>query len=279
MLFPEYLGVMEEKINSMLKEEVAKLSIPSNNIKVALTYALQGGKRFRPAIMGFLAKEIDVDEEDFLLLACSLEMIHAYTLVHDDLPAMDNDDIRRGQPSLHKKFNEYTAILTGDALQSEAFYILSSSRLNIPTSLQLQIINIVADRIGSKNLISGQMFDLEFNKTLPANLPNLQKIHLLKTAKFMALPLVLVAMLAYKDAHFIDKLQDYGEKLGVMFQIVDDLQDTKDKGVNIVNFLGKNATFSLLEELNNTSKKQAIGLGLKDMHQVNDFIMGVTNNA
>ncbi|UQY80313.1 Farnesyl diphosphate synthase [Candidatus Hepatincola sp. Av] len=279
MLFPEYLGVMEEKINSMLKEEVAKLSIPSNNIKTALTYALQGGKRFRPAIMGFLAKEIDVDEEDFLLLACSLEMIHAYTLVHDDLPAMDNDDIRRGQPSLHKKFNEYTAILTGDALQSEAFYMLSSSRLNIPTSLQLQVINIVADSIGSKNLISGQMFDLEFNKTLPANLPNLQTIHLLKTAKFMALPLVIVAMLAYKDSHFIARLQDYGEKLGIMFQIADDLQDTKDKGVNIVNFLGKNATFNLLEELNNTSKQQAINLGLKDMHQVNDFIMGVTNNA
>lgn len=279
MLFPEYLGVMEEKINSMLKEEVANLNIPSKNIQAALTYALHGGKRFRPAIMGFLAKELQVDEEDFLLLACSLEMIHAYTLVHDDLPAMDNDDMRRGQPSLHKKFNEYTAILAGDALQSEAFYILSSSRLNIPTSLQLQIINVVADRIGSKNLISGQMFDLEFNKTLPANLPNLQKIHLLKTAKFMALPLVLVAMLAYKDVHFIAKIQDYGEKLGIMFQIADDLQDTKDSGVNIVNFLGKSATFNLLEELNSTSKKQALGLGLNNMHQVNDFIMGVTKNA
>lgn len=279
MLFSEYLGFMEEKINSMLKEEVANLEIPSKNIKDALIYSLQGGKRFRPAIMGFLAEEIQVDEEDFLLLACSLEMIHAYTLVHDDLPAMDNDDERRGQPSLHKKFNEYTAILAGDALQSEAFYILSSSRLNIPTSLQLQIINTIADKIGSKNLISGQMFDLEFNKTLPANLPNLQKIHLLKTAKFIALPLVLIAMLAYKDEHFIAKIQDYGEKLGVMFQIVDDLKDTKDKGVNIVNFLGKSATLNLLEELDTISKQKATSLGLTNMHQINDFIMGVSKNA
>ncbi len=187
----------------------------------AMRYSIfAGGKRLRPflAYLGFkIANGTELDQ--VFKLGAALEMIHTYTLIHDDLPSMDNDDLRRGKPTCHKQFDEATAILAGDALYAHAFYILSQVTNNC------KIIEKIAFMSGSYGIVGGQMADI-LSEGEDIDLNTLEYIHKNKTAVFIANSISLGALLAQPENNFISsKLFDYGLNIGLAFQIIDDILD------------------------------------------------------
>ncbi|MDR2008233.1 MAG: polyprenyl synthetase family protein [Alphaproteobacteria bacterium] len=253
-----------------LFESFFSAGIPSQNLQEAMRYAtIGGGKKFRPYLIYTIAQKLGVKDDTALYVGACIEMLHAYTLIHDDLPCMDDDDTRRGIPSTHIKFNEFTAVLTGDALQTEAFRLLSSNNLELDPQVKLQVINQVAETVGAKNLISGQMFDLEKAKGMEADNISFQLIHMLKTAKLISLCTHIAAILANGDENFQNKLAEYGENLGLMYQIVDDIKDND----GIVSVWGRDKALNKLKELDSSSRHLLKELKLEDLTYINEFIV------
>ncbi|MCL2566677.1 MAG: polyprenyl synthetase family protein [Alphaproteobacteria bacterium] len=250
-------------------------NIPSKNLQAAMRYAtIGGGKKLRPYLIYTISQKLNVAEETALYVGACIEMLHAYTLIHDDLPSMDNDDTRRGKPSVHIKFNEFTAILAGDALQTEAFYLLSSDNFKIDPQIKLKIIKQTAETMGAGNLISGQMFDLEFAKNISADMATIKQIHALKTAKLISLCTAIPAILANKDNEFINKLSVYGENLGLIYQIVDDIKDSnKNEETNVVNILGREEAINKIRKLDSSCRHILKDLNLSEISSINNYIL------
>ena len=198
-------------------------------IHQAMRYSLfAGGKRIRPILTLAAAEAVGGRVVDALPFACSLELIHTYSLIHDDLPAMDNDDLRRGKPTSHKIFGEALAILTGDALLSEAFYLMSRPDLmkNVPAHRRLRAIGQVARASGSLGMVGGQTLDiLSQGKEIEKHL--LEYIHSHKTGALIAAAVGAGAIVGGASAREYKALNGYGEKLGLAIQIIDDLLDVK----------------------------------------------------
>ncbi|MBP9722629.1 MAG: polyprenyl synthetase family protein [Gammaproteobacteria bacterium] len=198
-------------------------------LQQALTYVLfTKGKKLRPnlvyATAEFFIKPTTVNNNLILNSATALELIHIYSLVHDDLPAMDNDDYRRGQLSCHKKFNEATAILVGDCLQTMAFNLLSNNIYD--SELQLKIIALLSQAAGQQGMVGGQSLELnspENQKNININLLN--KIHLHKTGKLISCALNIGAILSHCDNNQLELIAKLGNTLGLIYQIQDDIQD------------------------------------------------------
>jgi geranylgeranyl diphosphate synthase type II len=176
-----------------------------------------GGKRLRPALALAAAEVISGDDAVALPAACALEMIHTYSLVHDDLPAMDDDDLRRGQPTCHKKYGEATAILAGDTLQTMAFDILAQAN-------SARAVGELARAAGASGMVGGQQFDLSAeNRQL--SLDELRNVHACKTGALIRVSLRLGAILAGASDDDLEALSRYGEEIGLAFQITDDILD------------------------------------------------------
>jgi geranylgeranyl diphosphate synthase type II len=186
----------------------------------AVAYSLNaGGKRVRPILALATAEALHEKPEKALPLACALEMIHTYSLVHDDLPAMDNDDLRRGQPTNHKVFGEAAAILAGDALLTKAFEVLT-----LGEGMTLEVIREVAQAAGVNGMVGGQMMDLEGEKRA-LSLPELERIHTHKTGALLRASVTSAARLCRADANSYENLARYGRSIGLAFQIADDVLD------------------------------------------------------
>lgn len=266
------------RVDALFDSFLSPRFFPSKNLVDSMKYStIDGGKKFRPYLLYSVAKKFNIDEDLALYIGACIELLHAYTLIHDDLPCMDNDDTRRGKPSNHIKFNEYTAVLTGDALQSEAFYLLSSSNLKLDAQTKLDIINLVAETVGGRKLISGQMLDLEFenSETDVIDIAEIEQIHRLKTAKLIELCIVIPSIIANQDSSYKAKLSDYGKKLGLLYQIVDDYHDCKnaEEPMNIFNVLGFENAMQKLKEINHQSISLLKELGLEELEELNNFIM------
>ncbi|MDB9894862.1 polyprenyl synthetase family protein [Reinekea forsetii] len=197
----------------------------SERLQTAVHYSLlNGGKRLRPALVRAAALAAGNDSQDWLLPAMALEMIHVYSLVHDDLPAMDNDDLRRGKATNHKAFDEATAILAGDALQSEAFAILADAA-NLSDRQARQMIARLSRAAGANGMVGGQMIDLQ-SEQQKLTLDQLETLHTLKTGALIQAALGLGALCQSPvDAALLDAFEDYGQALGLAFQITDDILD------------------------------------------------------
>jgi geranylgeranyl diphosphate synthase type II len=185
-------------------------------------YSLSGGKRIRPilAISSYEAnggKEIDV----IMPVACGLELIHTYSLIHDDLPAMDNDDLRRGRASAHKKYDEATAILSGDGLFAYAFELFTLGK-NLAEQ-RLAVVRAVSEVVGPKGVVYGQVLDISDNSS--SGPKTLRNIHMNKTAKFIAVAIKVGAIMACVSAAKIQALYEAGMYLGMLFQYTDDILD------------------------------------------------------
>lgn len=266
------------KIDKLFNSFFAEIFFSSQTLLESMRYStIEGGKKLRPYLLYTVAKKFNIDEEVALYIGACVELLHAYTLMHDDLPCMDDDDTRRGKPSNHIQFNEFTAVLSGDALQSEAFYLLSNNKLNLDAQTKLDIINVVAEIIGGRNLISGQMLDLDFQKNniSIANIDSINQIHLLKTAKLISLCVLIPAIIAKKDIAYKTKLANYGEKLGLLYQIVDDYHDSKntEEQMNIFNALGFEQAMEKLQTTNQQALSLLQELGLEELEAFNNFIM------
>ncbi len=190
----------------------------------AMKYSLlAGGKRLRPVLCLSSASLTGLTAEKILPFACALEMIHTYSLIHDDLPAMDDDDLRRGRPACHKAFDEATAILAGDALLTDAFEVMASC--DIPAGQLLTAIREVALAAGSAGMVGGQMMDMEYTGKTGSCLETIQTLHALKTGAMFRAACVTGGLLAGACKRDIAALQAYGEAFGMAFQIMDDILD------------------------------------------------------
>ena len=208
------------QIESLLENYIN--SLPDSTTKSAMLYSLTaGGKRIRPHLLYTVLKGYSVNPEIGNPFACALEMIHTYSLIHDDLPAMDNDDLRRGLPTCHKQFDEATAILAGDGLLTYAFEVAASS--NEASDTVVKCISILSQMAGPSGMVYGQQLDLEAeNKEIDWNM--LQRIHEHKTGCLLTAPLLMGCILA-KHEEDIPAWKKIGFSLGLAFQVQDDILD------------------------------------------------------
>lgn len=211
LVIEDFLGHMPRGEKNLLTESMA--------------YSLRaGGKRLRPCLFLMVSEMYGAKEDEVVPFAAGLEMIHTYSLIHDDLPAMDNDDYRRGKPTNHKVYGEAQAILAGDGLLTEAFYLMAVVGAYVPANRVLAAIAHVADLAGIGGMVRGQTYDIEGEKKdLP--LEELQNIHRDKTGALIRLSLMSAAILAGAPKEDIEKLSQYGHYLGLAFQIEDDILD------------------------------------------------------
>lgn len=217
----EFKRLLEES----LREEVARLHAPQS-LKDSMLYSLEaGGKRIRPLLVFATLAAFGQDPKKGLKAAAAIEMVHTYSLIHDDLPSMDDDDLRRGKPTNHKVFGEATAILAGDALLTYSFQVLAGISEEHADSLTvLQLIREFSKAAGAEGMVGGQMADmLGEDKTL--NLEELEYIHRHKTGKLLAYSVIAGALLAGADDEQLDRLTAFAEHLGLAFQIRDDILD------------------------------------------------------
>lgn len=208
-----------EEVNARLKEIL--YSYRSGLVKEAMTYSVMaGGKRLRPLLFIQTLRAYGVEYHKYLDIACAIEMIHTYSLIHDDLPGMDNDDLRRGKPTCHKQFDEATAILAGDALLNESMNVII--RMDLDDALKVEVLRYLYNASGLGGMIYGQQQDMYF-ETHTATLDELQAIHHDKTGALISVPMKIAGLIAKKED--ADKLENIGFKLGLAFQIQDDILD------------------------------------------------------
>ena len=226
----EFYDYLKEKIEIFeleLKKELDDLSYP-RTISEGMSYAtLNGGKRLRPFLLLATLELLNKDIKLGMKSAVALEMIHSYSLVHDDLPALDNDDYRRGKLTTHKMFGEAEGILIGDSLLTHAFYILSEKNKDFLSSDKIvEIISRTSLYSGIDGMIGGQMIDIESeNKNI--DLQTLKYIHSHKTGKLIKLPIEIACIIADVKGNIANKLQEYADLIGLAFQIKDDILDVE----------------------------------------------------
>ncbi|HET9679684.1 MAG TPA: farnesyl diphosphate synthase [Gammaproteobacteria bacterium] len=226
MDFSDRLPHWVSRVNTALDSWLPADTTPPTHLHAAMRYSvLTGGKRLRAILIYGTGELIGTAEQRLDATAAAVEMIHAYSLVHDDLPAMDNDDLRRGKPTCHKAFDEATAILAGDALQVLAFDVLTTdTELAVTDKTRLQMLNLLAQASGSRGMAGGQALDLAAEGTLP-DAAALEKIHAHKTGALIRASVLLAAMTADLNQEQYDALDTYGQCVGLAFQIHDDILD------------------------------------------------------
>lgn len=238
--------------NASLVDKHIAILLPQgeDRLSQAMRYsALSPGKRLRPFIVLQTAKILNVPEQYALRVAAAIEIIHSYSLIHDDLPAMDNDDYRRGMPSCHKKFGEACAILAGDALLTLAFEILADEKTHPDSNIRCELVRILATSIGTEGIAGGQMLDLLYEREVLAEYQQLVHTQYMKTAKLFMACTEMAAVLG--NASELDKqaLLEYAKNFGLAFQFIDDLADIKDdlplNNNNIAKFIGKEETLNI----------------------------------
>ncbi|RFC45334.1 MAG: hypothetical protein DVB28_000637 [Verrucomicrobia bacterium] len=240
MELQDYLRLSVQKIDRALDTFLPKASAKPQTLHKAMRYSLfAGGKRLRPALTLAAAELCGGSAQDALPAACAVECIHTYSLIHDDLPCMDDDDLRRGRPTSHKVFGEGIAVLTGDALLTLAFEILAQASPT-PRYGAADLVRELAHASGSRWLIAGQVLDLE-GEGKPVTKAALKFIHQSKTAALLTCSLRLGAMSANATPSKLKALTDFGSALGLAFQVIDDILDVTQTTEQLGKTAGKDA--------------------------------------
>ncbi|MGC8578554.1 MAG: polyprenyl synthetase family protein [bacterium] len=227
MNLENYITYHTKQLNDILDEVLPKENVPPETIHRAMRYSVfNGGKRLRPIITIATADYIGIKIDRLVYyIGAMIELVHAYSLVHDDLPSMDNDDLRRGKPTVHKMFNEAIAILTGDALLTQAFEVMGMMGVYKKNGDVVSLLTEFTAAIGSKGLVGGQVMDLE-KKNKPLSKEELNFIHKNKTSALITFSSIAVPVFFKKQAYISD-MRNYGTSLGMAFQIGDDIVDYK----------------------------------------------------
>ena len=282
--FEKLLGSYQARVNQKLE---VLLPHDDSILTSAMRYSvLNGGKRLRP-ILAYLTGELNDTEAEYMdTLASSLELIHCYSLIHDDLPAMDDDELRRGNPTTHKKFDEATAILAGDALQPFAFELISSIKTSDRNKVQM--INSLSQACGYLGMVGGQIKDI--NSKQIKDVESLDSMHSEKTGRLIQASIETAGILSGLSPSDIESLKEYGGKIGLAFQIQDDIIDIespasvsgKDQGSDIgkdkttyPSLVGLEASKVKAQELSNDAKKilQPINKNTDNLDKLADYIV------
>ncbi len=288
-LAPAYPEHLRAEIERYLEAVRFSSDAASAGLEEAMRYSLlAGGKRIRPVLVLATADAIGVDGETVLPLAAAIELIHTYSLIHDDLPAMDDDDLRRGRPTCHRAYGEDVAILAGDGLYAEAFKLLLSDQRGEPADLLAAAAELAA-ATGVGGMVGGQYLDVA--GTAPAGADGLRRLHELKTGRLIAASVECVLLLAGGDKRAtMTYFRTFANELGVLFQIVDDILDVigseatlgKPQGSDerlgkrtYVTEFGLDGARSLARESHGRARAalaQAAPAGAEQLEQITDFI-------
>lgn len=237
----EYLTICQSRVEQALEDRLPPAHILPRKLHQAMRYStLDGGKRMRPMLTYCTGNVLGIAPEVLDGVACAVEFIHVYSLIHDDLPAMDDDDLRRGKATCHKQFDEATAILTGDALQALAFEVLAhDATMNASPEARLKMITTLAKASGSQGMVGGQAIDLESVGT-KLSLPELENMHIHKTGALIRAS-VMMATLAKPDLDpaIASKLDHYAKCIGLSFQVKDDILDEESDTATLGKTQGK----------------------------------------
>ena len=225
--FQVYLKEKTDFFETELKRELKELSYPETIAKGMEYATLNGGKRLRPFLLFATLELLNENIKKGVKSAIALEMVHSYSLVHDDLPALDNDDYRRGKLTTHKVFGEAEGILIGDSLLTYAFYVLSQKNLELLSSEQIvNIISKTSEYAGIDGMIGGQMIDIQ-SENKKIDLETLKYIHSHKTGKLIKLPIEIACIIANLEKDKREVLEEYADLIGLAFQVKDDILDVE----------------------------------------------------
>jgi geranylgeranyl diphosphate synthase type II len=218
----KFIGEAAEIVNAELESLIPPLGKGPQSLRDAMRWSIfAGGKRFRPALVIAAGRAFDGDDGSLTRCGAAIELLHTYSLIHDDLPSMDDDDLRRGRETCHKKFGESTAILAGDALQALAFQTIASDK-RLSSEIRTELISGLGRAAAC--MVVGQQMDLEA-EGMPVSSASLEDIHRNKTGALIAFSVTAGAMIAEASESDVAAISKYGEKIGLLFQIVDDLLD------------------------------------------------------
>lgn len=232
----EKIPLIDDRLNSMLV-----VSNVSEALNSSMAYSINaGGKRIRPLLVLATLEDLGVQSEDALTVACAVELVHTYSLIHDDLPCMDDDDFRRGKPTNHTVYGEAVAVLAGDALQALAFGSLTQLK-ETPAQDALRIIRLLADASGATGMVGGQVLDIEGEKK-KLSLSELETVHINKTGALLSFCIEAGAILAGLDEEKYAKLKKFAYNIGLAFQIQDDILDITSTTAELGKTVGSDVT-------------------------------------
>ena len=287
--FSSNLNKIAKNTDIYLKKTLSKQKKYSKLITPMRYGLFSGGKRFRSAIVVNTGKIFDINYKKLIIIGAAVECIHSYSLIHDDLPAMDDDDLRRGKLSTHKKFNEFTAILAGNSLLTLAFEILSGEDFKSSQKIKTELIRVLSNCSGHSGLAGGQYSDLTFeNKKISKK--NIINMQIKKTGKLFGFCCESIAIIKGSNSNNRNLLKNIGLEIGLLFQIVDDLidfrgdstivgkptkRDQKKGKATLVNLLGHDETLNFAKKLKKKLDKQIKKYGSKgnDLLQSVEFIL------
>ncbi len=241
--FVSFLAAVRPAIDDQLDRLLPPAATTPVRLHEAMRYSVfAGGKRIRPALVVLAGETLGIRRETLLPGGAALEMIHTYSLIHDDLPGLDNDDLRRGRPTAHVKYDEATAILAGDALLTLGLTTLASHPAGAEGEQRRQAVAMVGAAIGTFGMIGGQVDDLEAEHDWPADAPAaLEAIHRRKTGALLVACLRLAGIYSQADSDLDRRLTALGERLGLMFQVADDILDVEGTAGTLGKTAGKDA--------------------------------------
>ncbi len=223
MQFKEKLNSYADEINCALDKSIEETNLPQKQVFTAMKYSLDsGGKRIRPILVMEFARLAGVSKEVAMPFACAIEMIHTYSLIHDDLPCMDDDDLRRGRPTSHKAFGEAVAVLAGDALLNRAFENILNADIDIPAENKLNALKALATASGAYGMIGGQIVDME-GEERPLSSDELTVMHRMKTGALIRAACEMGVLVGGGNEKLLASAVKYAEALGRAFQIQDDI--------------------------------------------------------
>ncbi len=259
-----------DRINEELDRLIPENNSPQGSIYDAMRYSLMaGGKRLRPVLAIAVSEMLGGDIEKVLPFACAIEMIHTYSLIHDDLPCMDNDDYRRGKPTNHKVFGEAQALLAGDALLNRAFEVMAESISRVPENAVegVNAMRVIAEASGTKGMIGGQVIDIKSEgKAIPGEL--LLYMHKCKTGALIKASVLSAAVICRADTETMKILEEFVECIGLAFQIKDDILDVEGNS----KVMGKNTG-------SDAAKSKSTFVSVYGLNQSKKMLLELTDQA
>lgn len=284
-LLNDYKLMVENRIDEVFPQLDCKYTKVIDGARYSL---LNGGKRIRPVIMMEFCRLCGGEPKNALDFAVALEMIHTYSLIHDDLPCMDNDDMRRGKPSCHKAFGEDTALLCGDALLTEAFFVAANAPVR--SDIALKAVSYLSSNAGVHGMIGGQVLDLSFEENTP-DVNDLQDMYMRKTSALLIAAASIGCIVAGKDdEQTLKSAAKYGYNLGLAFQIIDDIldvtsnektlgkpvgSDDKNNKTTFVTLFGLEKAFALAAQLSNAALDalDEIGGDTEALYEITNYLL------